>query len=327
MRCSCQTFPSTGDNPLMRLESVRELKRVLLGEDGEALGLPGAADGAIALGVAPAAGPGDYRLAVRVQGAEPSAERLALIDRAARGEVDVRRIGRVIAQSEPGSGRQRPVEVGASVGHFAITAGSVGAFVRVEDDERARLLSNNHVLANENQGRRGDEILQPGPADGGRMGADRIATLERFVELDTAGVNEVDAALALLDDGIEFVNEIGGDPLASEPAAPEEVEAVIKQGRTTGLTRGSVSAIEVDGVSVSFSAGTLVFDDQVEISGRDGAFSAGGDSGSLITDEATRRGIALLFAGSEQGGPGGTGVTYGNPLTAVFARLQITGVW
>jgi hypothetical protein len=307
----------------MRLEAVRDLKRELLEEPPTgALGL----EGAIALGVAPAAGLGDYRLAVRVQGVEAGGDQLARIERAAGGEVDVRRIGRVVAQSVPDVERRRPVPVGASVGHFEITAGSVGAFVRVEDDDRARLLSNNHVLANENRASTGDEILQPGPADGGRRGEDRIATLERYVALDTAGVNEVDGALALLDDGIEFVNEIDGQPLGAQPAPPAEVEAVIKQGRTTGLTRGTVSAIEVDGVAVAYSAGTLRFDNQIEITGAAGAFSAGGDSGSLIVDQSTLGGAALLFAGSETGGPGGAGVTYGNPLGTVFERLGVTGL-
>jgi hypothetical protein len=37
------------------------------------------------------------------------------------------------------------------------------------------------------------------------------------------------------------------------------------------------------------------------------------------------RGAALLFAGSETGGPGGAGVTYGNPLNTVFEHLAVTG--
>jgi hypothetical protein len=307
----------------MRLAAVRELKRALLDEAADA-SLRGVGDGAIALGVTPAEERDDYRLAVRIQGGEPNADRLAWLEGLAEGEADVRHIGRVFAQGDPGGRRERPVGVGASVGHFAITAGSVGAFVGVEGDERPRLLSNNHVLADENRGSRGDEILQPGPADGGRRGSDRIGALERFVELETAGANVVDGALAVLDDGVGFVNEVDGEPLAPEPGVSDGLDAVLKQGRTTGLTRGRVSAIEVDGLLVSFSEGTLRFDDQIEISGTTGAFSAGGDSGSLIVDEATRRGVALLFAGSESGGPGGAGVTYGNPLSVVFAELGVT---
>jgi len=36
------------------------------------------------------------------------------------------------------------------------------------------------VLADTNAGRRGDEILQPGPFDGGLFPSDSIARLDRF---------------------------------------------------------------------------------------------------------------------------------------------------
>jgi hypothetical protein len=45
-----------------------------------------------------------------------------------------------------------------------------------------RVLSNNHVLADENRGKRGDRILQPGTFDSGRS-RDRIGELGRFVRL------------------------------------------------------------------------------------------------------------------------------------------------
>jgi hypothetical protein len=42
------------------------------------------------------------------------------------------------------------------------------------------MLSNNHVLADSNEGKPGDLILQPGSFDGGILSADGVATLERF---------------------------------------------------------------------------------------------------------------------------------------------------
>ncbi len=48
------------------------------------------------------------------------------------------------------------------------------------------MLSNNHVLANSNDATAGDAILQPGPADGGRLGPDTIAVLERFCPIEFA---------------------------------------------------------------------------------------------------------------------------------------------
>src|SRR3989337_1269463 len=70
---------------------------------------------------------------------------------------------------------------GISTGHRAITAGTLGCLVR--KGGQLFILSNNHVLANSNDARRGDAILQPGPHDGGRFPEDHIADLEDFVPI------------------------------------------------------------------------------------------------------------------------------------------------
>jgi hypothetical protein len=54
----------------------------------------------------------------------------------------------------------------------------------------------------------------------------------------------------------------------------------------------------------------------------DGPFSAAGDSGSLIVGR-DRRAVALLFAGSDQGGANGRGLTYANPIHSVLQRMNI----
>ena len=98
---------------------------------------------------------------------------------------------------------------------------------------------------------------------------------------------------------------------------------VAKLGRTTGLTRGRVTAFELDNVTVEFDIGLLRFDNQIEIEGDgEGPFSDGGDSGSLIVGE-DRRGVGLLFAGTDQGGANGQGLTYANPLHSVLDALEI----
>ncbi len=98
---------------------------------------------------------------------------------------------------------------------------------------------------------------------------------------------------------------------------------VKKVGRTTGVTHGRVSAIEVDKVVIDYDMGSLSFDNRIEIeSVGNSAFSAGGDSGSLILDEEIL-GCALLFAGSERGGPNDRGLTYANPIATVLKRLAI----
>ena len=84
----------------------------------------------------------------------------------------------------------------------------------------------------------------------------------------------------------------------------------------------SDSAVEVDGVAVQYDDAVHTFDDQVEIVGRTGAFSAGGDSGSVIWRSRDRAPLGLLFAGSARGGSGGAGVTFANPLATVLGLLD-----
>jgi hypothetical protein len=79
----------------------------------------------------------------------------------------------------------------------------------------------------------------------------------------------------------------------------------------------------MDNVVVRYDLGALKFDGLVEIEGGDsGPSSQGGDSGALIVD-GDRRAVALLFAGSDQGGSNGQGVTFANPIRAVLDALRV----
>ena len=103
----------------------------------------------------------------------------------------------------------------------------------------------------------------------------------------------------------------------------DEGTGVAKIGRTTGRTAGRVTAFEIDNVTVRFDIGELRFDNQIEIEGEgDGPFSDGGDSGSLIVGKDLRA-VALLFAGSDQGGANGQGLTYANPIQSVLDALSL----
>ncbi|HEU0105768.1 MAG TPA: hypothetical protein VFT38_06320 [Vicinamibacteria bacterium] len=272
--------------------------------------------------------PGDYRLALRVQrrGLE-NTRQVDGIRRKARGEVDVRYVGHVVKQALPWEQtRKRPLLIGLSVGHYKITAGTLGAFVRLRKGGALRVLSNNHVLADENRGKAGDAILQPGAYDGGKSPRDRIGTLDGFVKLKTAGVNLVDCALAALDPKVTFKAAAltGVGTLSSATAPPaEEIDLVEKIGRTTGHTRGRVTAFELDNLVVGYDQGNLRFDGQIEIEGASTEpFSQGGDSGSLIFTSLGHEAAALLFAGGDQGGSNGKGLTFANPIAAVFDQLK-----
>jgi hypothetical protein len=58
--------------------------------------------------------------------------------------------------------------------------------------------------------------------------------------------------------------------------------------------------------------------DQIAVRGISGPFSMPGDSGSLIVTAASKQPVALLFAGSSD-----NSVTFGNPISAVMAALDI----
>ncbi len=288
----------------------------------------------VAVGLAPLPG-GRARVAVRL---EREGDRAVLPDLgpAADRELEVRVIGPVRMLSSPAGvdvspgalqRRERPLRPGLSVAHPTVSAGTLGGFVRTAGG--LSILSNNHVLAASDAASPGDPVLQPGPADGG-VAADRVASLTAFVPLHAGQANLVDAAVALLDAGVAAEpGALPGGALSGGVAAVVDIdpdEDVEKVGRTTGHTRGRISAVEVDGVAVQYdpapsTQGVRTFDDQVEIEGREGAFSAGGDSGSVIWRSRDRAPLALLFAGSSTGGSQGAGVSFASPLVTVLDLL------
>lgn len=224
--------------------------------------------------------------------------------------------------------RWRPAPGGVSIGHYRITAGTLGCLVR--RDEIIYILSNNHVLAESNNGAIGDQILQPGKYDGGEWGKDRIATLSDFVPIEFIGIdgcvgkiaklfgakqkqNLIDAAIArpvqeglvkkeILDIGIpEGLN-----------VTPELGLLIQKSGRTTALTKGIIQQTDVT-VQVQYGEGKIaLFEDQLMA----GEMCSGGDSGSAVLD-MDKNLVGLLFAGSETS-------TVINRIEHVFKLLEIS---
>ncbi len=237
--------------------------------------------------------------------------------------------------------RVRPAPGGVSIAHEKVTAGTLGVVAHRTSGEPV-ILSNNHVLANGNDARVGDAILQPGPYDGGGP-KDAIAKLADFVpigfreqELDTLGrwlertlgrlLEPVGLGLRRLPSGkTNLVDAAIAAPLSADLVAPDVLEigpvsgtvpatlglAVRKSGRTTGLTRGKVTGLEAT-VEVDYGGKTAEFRGQIVSD----ILSRGGDSGSLIVDGANRA-VGLLFAG-------GTTTPILNPIDAVIAALGLT---
>jgi hypothetical protein len=198
--------------------------------------------------------------------------------------------------------RLRPARPGCSVG-FAeadpqeLMAGTIGAVVA--DADATYLLSNNHVLADQNRLPFGAPIFEPGLLDGGDPEQDQIAELTAYVPLDTESPNVVDCAIArLLDESLATADILRlGYPAGVGSAAIDM--SVAKSGRTTGLTRGVVVSVDTD-IQVAYDIGNLVFQGQIAIESTDGgAFSDAGDSGSLVVDLTSGQAIGLLFCGSD----------------------------
>lgn len=273
----------------------------------------------LALGVAFGQRPGDFRLAVRI--VRPTATARLAAQRAVRlahGEADVAFTGRIAPLSAILRQRRRPIAPGLSVAHYQVTAGTIGAIV--EHKGLLCMLSNNHVLAASNKGRIGDPILQPGPADGGNWN-DHVGWLQTYVPISQAENNTVDAALGSIRSDVTVRTALSpARRLRGIRAQPAPGMRVQKVGRSSGLTAGQIRAIGIDDLPVNFGGTTCWFDDQIEIVGAGGAFSIGGDSGSLVLDRHMFA-VGLLFAGSATGGLQGAGMTYANPIPAVLAAL------
>ena len=237
-------------------------------------------------------------------------------------KTDVVETGRLKAQAAAPGGRSRtdrwrPAPGGVSIGHIRITAGTMGAIVQAGG--RRVILSNNHVVGNSNDGRPGDPILQPGPADSG-TGADVIGRLERFVEIrfEEAAGSSLGAILRRLAErlGIRAVplpprnfvdaaiatperDDLVSDDILELRRAPGLASAgvgsrVRKSGRTTGVTEGKILATDAT-VEVDYDDRVATFTDQLVA----GPMSEGGDSGSLLLD-MDGRAVGLLFAGSDR---------------------------
>ena len=258
---------------------------------------------------------------------------------------DVFETGVIRALQAP-TDRFRPAPGGVSIGHVAITAGTLGCWV-TKNGQKV-ILSNNHVLANSNNAEIGDAILQPGPHDGGSFPQDHIANLTQFIPISFQGEpsecqfanavisvfnlgcriigsntryeaikiqaedNLVDAAIATPLNAADVKDEIINIGQVQGTVQGELGMAVKKSGRTTGFTTGEIQQVDVT-ANVQYGAGQIaVFTDQLLA----GAMSQGGDSGSAVLDDRNRL-TGLLFAGSDT-------TTIINRIENVFSALGVS---
>jgi hypothetical protein len=230
----------------------------------------------------------------------------------------------------------RPIQLGVSGGNskdFAYPyccSGTLGGLVT--DGVKKYVLSNQHVFAGDQAASANDpdvaevgqEINQPGLIDVNcsDLPADYVAWLTTW----SAYNMNVDCAIAEVMPGMVdpmgSILEIG--VLSSQTLDAYIGLAVKKSGRTTGLTRGTVTSINGNfniGGSDECGGDPIYhyFTGQVVIEGR--KISNSGDSGSLVVEDVTTnpRAVALLFAG-------GRNMAICNPIDDVLGYLGVSMV-
>jgi hypothetical protein len=215
----------------------------------------------------------------------------------------------------------RPVPIGVSTGNAGeCSAGTIGA--RVTDGSKVYALSNNHVYALENSADPVSNVLQPGLYDTNCIydPTNDLGTLSDFVEINFDGTNNtVDAAIALTTTAnLDNSTPSDGYLIPKSTTISAEInQNVQKYGRTTSLTKGTVTGINAT-VNVGYSSGTALFVDQIVVSGNKGPFIKAGDSGSLLVTDPGKNPVGLLFAGNSSGK-----TAIANPIDYVLTALHV----
>jgi hypothetical protein len=251
--------------------------------------------------------------------------------------------GKIIAYKGGGGGvshtakQTPPIQLGTSGGNVNDIAngyccsGTLGALVSKGGAQY--ILSNSHVFAGDvvsgGNGRvatLGDDINQPGLVDNNCSAANTniVADLSSLSTLYPPGSTpNVDCAIAQVRAGMVRTDgailEVG--TISASTVAASMGQAVKKSGRTTGLTRSSISGLNAT-VNVGYEtecAGTSftkTFTGQILVTNRSSRFLNSGDSGSLMVEDVTTnpRAVGLLYAG-------GGGIAVANPIGAVLSHL------
>jgi hypothetical protein len=224
--------------------------------------------------------------------------------------------------------------------------GTLGALV--QNGATQYILSNNHVLARSDQATKGEDITQPGLVDENcdPTKGTLVGTLSGWLPISSSSTN-ADAAIAQVNSGavnpsgaiLEFGALAGGKLQAAPPGtsssggmgeAPAVNMMVAKSGRTTGLTCGSISAVNLS-VQVDYykdcaetqSYMTKSYTNQIEITGNQ--FSDAGDSGSLVVNTTDGEPVGLFFAGGVDSSGKSQGVASPAPDVLKELDAQIGG--
>jgi hypothetical protein len=230
-----------------------------------------------------------------------------------------------------------PIQLGTSgspsldIANGFCCGGTLGSLVHIGSTQY--ILSNSHVLCGDvvsgGNGRVstiGDDIQQQGLIDNNcsASGTNLVADLSSLSTVyPPNSTPNVDCAIAQVRSGMVRTDgailEIG--TLSASTVGASVGQGVKKSGRTTALSRSSISGINAS-VSVGYSTEcggssfTKNYTGQILVSNSGSKFLNSGDSGSLMVEDVTTnpRAVGLLFAGSSS-------IAVANPINDDLAHL------
>ncbi|WMT38932.1 hypothetical protein RE628_15480 [Paenibacillus sp. D2_2] len=165
----------------------------------------------------------------------------------------------------------RPVIAGYSIGRPE-ESGTAGLIVSTDPQGLDQyILSNNHVLVNNNSSRT-SVTIQPGGADGGTTKKDLVGYMSKFVKLHKKKNNYIDAAITkplsrnLVKPRYAVYGNVPGHITSYKVG-----DQFKKVGRTSGVVTGTVESIHTD-IQVNYgdygNLGTITFKNQSIIRGK-----------------------------------------------------------
>jgi hypothetical protein len=242
--------------------------------------------------------------------------------------------GKIHAMAAHTAKQTPPIQLGTSGGwrydlaNGYCCGGTLGSLVQIGGTQY--VLSNYHVFRSDivsgGNGRvatNGDPIIQPGLIDVNcnASNAQNVATLAGSASLPGSNT---DCAIAAVISGMVSstgsILEIGS--ISSSTVGASLSQAVKKSGRTTGLSRSTITGLNAT-VSVAYdnecaggAAFTKTYTGQVLVKNRGSRFLNSGDSGSLMVEDVSSnaRAVGLLFAGSSS-------IAVANPIGQVLSFL------
>ncbi|MGL5245611.1 MAG: trypsin-like serine protease [Sarcina sp.] len=208
--------------------------------------------------------------------------------------------------------RLRPIEAGCDISLYKDkNSATLGAIVFDNKTNNPYILSNHHVLVNEDDPKKILSVVQPSVHYGGSSNFNIIAMGTRYVPIKTSAPNLVDCAASKILAHVEYIKGIYKIGEISGTTDAEVKQIVRKVGAETQYTVGKVTATNVSCQRFSKKGIKEYFTNQIAVT----QMSDFGDSGSVYVN-AKNKVVGLGFAKSDL-------ATFLNPISHVLKLLNV----